>query len=217
MTDWDRLYQQNETVWGGKPDLLLEDMLPSFPRGKALDLGMGEGRNALYLARQGYEVNGIDISPAAVQHALERARSLNLPFQAEAMNMLEVEIEPNSLALVVSTMALQFMKGSESRQVLENIQRWLQPGGMVYLTMFSTEEPAYERLVDTDAEIEPNTFYIERTQSYMHYFERAELLGLFSDFKVHYLSRALELDNGHPGAPDPHYHGIITYVGEKMN
>ncbi len=217
MTDWEQLYQQNEIVWGEKPDLVLADMLPSFPRGKALDLGMGEGRNALFLARQGYAVKGIDVSTSAVQHALDRAKALNIPFEAEVLNMLEVVIEPNSLALVVSTMALQFMKGSESRKVLEKVQRGLQPGGMVYLTAFSTEEPAYERLAESDAEVEPNTFYVECTQSYVHFFERAELLGLFSDFKVHYLSRALKLDGGHPGAPNPHYHGIITYVGEKMN
>jgi cyclopropane fatty-acyl-phospholipid synthase-like methyltransferase len=217
MTDWKNLYEQNETVWGEKPDYLLMDIAPSIPQGKVLDLGMGEGRNALFFARQGYDVKGIDVSAAAVQHCLERAKALQIPIQAEAANMLDVENEPDSLALVISTMALQFMKQSESAQVLRNTQRWLQPGGMVYLTMFSTEEPGLARMKESHTEIEPNTFYSERFGSHVHYFAKDELLGLFSDFKLHYFAQALQLDGGHPGAPEPHYHGIITYMGQKKN
>lgn len=217
MTDWEELYQQNKTVWGERPDHLLVDMLPIIPKGKALDLGMGEGRNAIFLARQGFDVRGIDVSGAAVQRCLERAKALNIPIQAEAANILDITIEPESLTLVVSTMALQFMKQSESAQVLRKVQRGLKSGGMVYLTAFSTDEPSLISMKESHSEIEPNTFYSERLASHIHYFSKDELLGLFSDFKLHYLAQALILDNGHPGVPEPHYHGVITFVGQKQD
>jgi tellurite methyltransferase len=215
MTDWEALYQQDESVWGEKPDDLLREYAPQVAMGQVLDLGMGEGRNALYFARLGYVVRGVDIAQTAIDHCLARAKALNLTMQAEVGNIVDVVIEPNSLTLAISTMCLQFMKPSESTKVMQTIRDGLQPGGLVYLTMFSTDEPGYARLKQSSPEVEPRTFYREAIQSYVHFFEHDEVLNQFPDFRLLYCSRATKLDPGHPGAPEPHYHGIITYVGQK--
>ncbi|MBC8170904.1 MAG: class I SAM-dependent methyltransferase [Anaerolineae bacterium] len=216
MTNWEALYQQDESVWGEKPDDLLREYAPLVAMGQVLDLGMGEGRNALYFARHGYAVRGVDIAQTAIDHCLARAKALNVTMQAEIGNIVEIGIEPNSLTLAISTMCLQFMKQSESAKVMATMREGLQPGGLVYLTMFSTGEPAYARLKQSSPEIEPNTFYREASNSYVHFFEQDEVLNQFPDFKLLYCSKAIKLDTGHPGALEPHYHGIITYVGQKL-
>ncbi len=72
--NWNTLYQEAECVWGTKPDYLLLKYAPQIPDGPVLDLGVGEGRNALFFAMKGHKVHGIDISQAAVEKCLERAR-----------------------------------------------------------------------------------------------------------------------------------------------
>ena len=59
---FNRQYAEEKCLWGLAPDPLLVENIEVIPVGKALDLGCGEGRNALYLAYKGFQVTGIDLS-----------------------------------------------------------------------------------------------------------------------------------------------------------
>lgn len=59
-----------------EPAQFLVDNIGFLPNGQALDIAMGTGRNALYLAKMGFEVEGVDISEEAVSIALESAKKL---------------------------------------------------------------------------------------------------------------------------------------------
>ena len=54
----------------------LVENLELLPEGRVLDVAMGSGRNAIYLARLGFEVEGVDMSPEAVNTALESAEKV---------------------------------------------------------------------------------------------------------------------------------------------
>ena len=69
---WDERYRSAELVWGAEPNQFIRQQCQGFAPGEALDLACGEGRNALWLARLGWRVLGVDCSPVAI----ERARSL---------------------------------------------------------------------------------------------------------------------------------------------
>jgi cyclopropane fatty-acyl-phospholipid synthase-like methyltransferase len=185
--------------------------------GQVLDLGMGEGRNALFFAKRGYPVRGIDLAPTAVQKCREQAALLNVPIQAEVGTIVDADIPPQSHLLVISTMALQFIKRCESQALLERVKLGLMDGGFVYLTVFSTEDPSYLRVKQSSQEIEPNTFYHEARQQVVHFFEKDEILSQFSEFKLIYFAQEIVLDSPHPGAPEPHYHGILVYLGQKYH
>ena len=58
---FEKLYKESECRWGLKQDFILAHFLDLVPKGMVLDLGMGEGRNAIFLAEKGFEVEGIDI------------------------------------------------------------------------------------------------------------------------------------------------------------
>jgi SAM-dependent methyltransferase len=213
--NWNTLYQEAECVWGTQPDHLLLKYAPQIPDGAVLDLGVGEGRNALFFAMKGHKVHGIDISQAAVEKCLERARQAGLSMTCEVDNLINVKIEPVSQALIVSTMTLQCVKKSESAKIISRMKQGVMPGGMVYITVFSTEDPSYEKLKQTQKEVEPDTFYIEHNDSYRHFFTKDELLAPFSDFQLLHFLQAIGRDPGHPGYPEPHYHGSLTYLGQK--
>lgn len=67
--DWDRRYGTAEMVWSAEPNVFVADQTGHLPPGRALDLACGEGRNAVWLARRGWEVVGADFSPAALATA----------------------------------------------------------------------------------------------------------------------------------------------------
>ena len=70
-----------------QPAQFLVDNSELLPRGKALDVAMGSGQNAVYLAKMGFEVEGVDISPEAVAHARELARKAGVTIKAEVADL----------------------------------------------------------------------------------------------------------------------------------
>lgn len=66
---WDERYSQSELVWGAPPNAVVVEQVTALPRGRALDLACGEGRNALWLATRGWEVTGLDYSAVALDKA----------------------------------------------------------------------------------------------------------------------------------------------------
>ena len=73
--DWDQRYGASELVWPADPNVFLVAEAADLPPGRALDVACGEGRNAIWLARRGWEVVGADYSPAALRKAAAVAAS----------------------------------------------------------------------------------------------------------------------------------------------
>ncbi|HEY1117596.1 MAG TPA: class I SAM-dependent methyltransferase [Acidimicrobiales bacterium] len=69
---WDERYAASELVWSAGPNQFVAAELADLPPGRALDLAAGEGRNAIWLARHGWEVTAADFS----QVALDKGRQL---------------------------------------------------------------------------------------------------------------------------------------------
>ncbi|QLQ16693.1 MAG: class I SAM-dependent methyltransferase [Micropruina sp.] len=68
--DWDARYAEADRVWSGRPNHALVREVAGLPAGRVLDVGCGEGADAVWLAQQGWDVTAIDVSVVA----LERAR-----------------------------------------------------------------------------------------------------------------------------------------------
>ena len=66
---WDQRYEAAELVWSAEPNLFLPPLIAALEPGTALDVACGEGRNAIWLARQGWEVTAVDFSPVGIEKA----------------------------------------------------------------------------------------------------------------------------------------------------
>jgi len=78
MTDdaqdfWEQFYGERDQVWSGKPNVVLVEEIEGVEPSTALDLGCGEGADAIWLAGQGWRVTGADISRAALERAAAHA------------------------------------------------------------------------------------------------------------------------------------------------
>ena len=70
---WDERYAGSTRVWSGKPNQRLVEQVADLPPGRALDIGCGEGADVVWLAKQGWDVTGVDVSQVALDRAAQHA------------------------------------------------------------------------------------------------------------------------------------------------
>ncbi len=212
-SSWEEAYRSVESLWGLKPDRTLMEYAKIVPEGVVLDLGIGEGRNALFFAKMGYEVEGVDISQTAIEKCLQRAETQNLKVKAEIKDLKEMGIAQGKYSLIIAAWVLNFLRKAEADKIADKIKNGLKKDGLVYVGIFSPSDPGYQRAKETLKEVEENTFYSEKRKSFIHYFTRDEIVSLFNGFKIIYFVEGTGLDIEHG---EPHYHGLIEYMGQKV-
>lgn len=77
-TFWEEFYRKQERVWSGNPNAILVREVTGLDPGTALDLGCGEGADAIWLAQHGWRVTAVDVSQTALRRAEERAMSVGV-------------------------------------------------------------------------------------------------------------------------------------------
>ncbi|MCL0049098.1 class I SAM-dependent methyltransferase [Dehalococcoidia bacterium] len=201
---WEEAYRSVKSLWELEPDHALREYATLVPDGTVLDLGVGDGRNALFFAKMGYEVEGVDISQTAIELCVERAKKANLKVKAEVRDLKEVDIPQGKYSLIIAAWVLNFFKKTEAEEIIKRIRNGLKKDGFVYIGVFSINDPSYERATKSLEVVEECTFF-------SHYFTKEEVLSLFAGLKVIYCAEGMELNLGHG---DPHYHGFIEYMGQ---
>src|SRR5437016_9824950 len=148
MTDsFDRVYSNVNTAfyYGLQPSRELEIFLNKThpPTGEALDLGCGEGRNSLLLARYGYHVHAIDASSQGIEKLEKYAHSQGLDnIDGEVADVRSVQLKPNHYDAIVAVTILDHISEEEGKKVAESIIDALKPGGYVFIEAFTIHDPA---------------------------------------------------------------------------
>jgi 2-polyprenyl-3-methyl-5-hydroxy-6-metoxy-1,4-benzoquinol methylase len=210
---WDDLYTEAECLWGLAPDWELKTFVSAIPKGRALDLGIGEGRNALYLAHNGFEVEGIDISEEAVQRCSALAAKHGLPVRAQAANLKESGVTEGAYTCIVCSYVLPFLKRSEAEALIGQMKVGLAEGGVVFVAAFTTDDPMYQRCLEVGLEeVEKNTFFSSKRRSHLLFFGKGELKELFTDLEIlsHVEGYSLDLAHG-----EPHHHGWASVLARR--
>lgn len=121
---WNARYEGGAYGERTHPAVLLESWVEAAPRGRALDVACGAGRNALYLAECGFEVVGLDISQAALAQGAQRAKAAGL-----TITWLEHDLDqpiPDAQTYALITV----IRYADTKLVPLLIER-LQPGGLL--------------------------------------------------------------------------------------
>jgi tellurite methyltransferase len=118
------------------PNAFLRAHLAMLPRGDVLELAMGEGHNAIFLAQHGFSVTGLDISDVAVERARRLAYAAGVTMEARQMDLSTLILPTDSYDVVVCFHYLQ-------RNLLPQIPTTLRAGGMVVYETFSQEQAQY--------------------------------------------------------------------------
>jgi len=159
---WDRQHavgNGSDQASGFLKDVLLRGSWP-IPRGRALDIATGKGRNAIFLAEQGFDVVAIDFSPVALDEARKRAAEKSLSISWQQADLELIELPKTTYDLIVNFNYLQ-------RSLIPQIKVALKAGGHV---IFETYLIGQEMIGHPK-----NPAYLLRHN---------ELLDLFRDFRV---------------------------------
>lgn len=211
---FDKQYAEEKCLWGLSPDQALVESIGEIRVGKALDLGVGEGRNALYLAHKGFQVTGIDLSPEAISKFLDLAEERGLTVEGLAMDIRDFEFKPGVYNLVIAAATLHFLRRSDVYDVIAKVTRTIAFGGYVYIADFTVDDPGYQFAKEKLKRIEENTFYSPRLSSYVHFFRHNELKEAFEGFQVKAYKEEIITDPGH-GKTGPHKHGMVLLLAQK--
>lgn len=171
---WDARYRESDSMWSGKVNHALERALTRVgmspaPRSnlRALDLGCGEGGDALWLASQGYAVTGVDIAPTAIERAQSHAlrQGVTATFAAsDAESWLACQHTVGTTFDLITVSFLHTNVAADREELLRAARNLLHPGG-VFLTVSHAHMPPWARPNFTDAEWEARTRALPTLQS----------------------------------------------------
>ena len=148
-----------------------------LPRGLTLDVAMGRGRNAIFLATRGFDVDGVDLDPGAVAEARCEARKLNAPIRAIVGNLEDgtyiVPEEEYDVIVVFNYL---------HRPLFPDLREGVRPGGVIIYETFTEDQPTWGRPTNPD--------YLLRT---------GELKERFADWDILAYREGVEPER--PGGP----------------
>jgi tellurite methyltransferase len=143
------------------PAQFLVENIELLPRGRVLDVAMGSGNNAVYLASEGFDVEGVDVSPEAIAAARDLALNYRVTIKAEVADLEgSYQIKKNTYDVIICFHYLQ-------RSLMPQIKDGLKKGGFV----------VYETFIVDQAKL----FGKPSNPDYLLHYN--ELLAIFRDFR----------------------------------
>ena len=98
--DWDERYSESDRIWSGEPNGALVAEIASVQPGRALDVGCGEGADAIWLAQHGWSVTAIDVSSVALERGRRAAARLGVDVDWRLTGLVEAALPAGGFDLV---------------------------------------------------------------------------------------------------------------------
>jgi SAM-dependent methyltransferase len=127
---WDARYSGTDLVWSAGPNRTVAEEVQDLPPGSALDLGAGEGRNAVWLAEQGWTVTAVDFSPIGLEKAQQVAQRRGVLIETVAADVLDYRAAKEFDLVVLAYLQLPLTQLTE---VLGHAASALTSGGTLLL------------------------------------------------------------------------------------
>jgi len=128
--EWDARYSEQETaMWSGRPNGRLVAEVADLVPGRALDVGCGEGADAIWLAGHGWTVTAIDVSEVAIGRAREAARATGATVEWLCGDALQTPLPPGAYDLV----SLQYpaLPKAAGEAAVRTLLDTVRPGGLL--------------------------------------------------------------------------------------
>ena len=165
---WNKKYKTELYLFGEKPIPFLVENVHLLPKGKVQDVAMGEGRNGVYLATQGFDVTGLDISEKGLDKAHRLAKKNNVSIKTKVVDLENFQLEPNTYDVILCSYYMQ-------KELFKQFQSALKFGGMIVVETYNVDYLKYAKFSRKWA------------------LDTNELLEIFKDLRV---IRYQDYDNG---------------------
>ena len=200
-TQYEELYRSDEYFWGTEPADFLEKLIavkPPCPGIKVLDIGCGEGKDAVYMAQKGYDVTAFDLTESGIRKTIRLAAERGTKLNAYTADINDFETD-ETFDIIYSTGTIQYLADENIPGFFEKIGKMTRPHGLHYFNVF-VEKPYLTLPPDWDRE--------EKM------WKTGMLFSYYADWKIHLIDEVTFEDNS---GGVPHFHCMDLILAEKMS
>ncbi len=184
---WDKRFGKREFALGKKPNPFLKKHIHLLPKGRALDIATGEGRNAVFLAQNGFEVDAVDISEKGLKKARKLAEEKGVKINTFLIDLNQYYIAKERYDLITN---FYFLK----RRLTPRIKKGLRKGGKVIFETYLLEH---------------RKLGVGGPKQAKYFLRPNELLRFFKDFRILFYREGIFREGGKRKA-------IASLIAEKI-
>jgi 2-polyprenyl-3-methyl-5-hydroxy-6-metoxy-1,4-benzoquinol methylase len=184
---WEKRFGRKEFALGKEPNPFLKRHIHLLPKGRALDVATGEGRNAVFLAQNGFEVDAVDISEKGLKKARKLAREKGVKINTFLVDLDRYQVEKERYDLIAN---FYFLK----RRLIPRIRKGLKKGGKVILETYLLEH---------------RTFGTGGPKQAKYFLKPNEPLRLFRNFRILFYREGIFYEGGRKKA-------VASLIAEKI-
>jgi len=184
---WDERFRKEGFSLGKEANSFLRKNIHLLPRGKALDIAAGEGRNAVTMALYGYDVDAVDVSPVGLKKARMLAREMGVRIHTFVADLDTFEIERERYDLIANFYYL-------SRKLIPKMKKGLRKGGRIIFETYVVDQ----RDLRTGG-----------PRHLTYFLKNNELLSLFKGFRILLYREGIFREGGRKKA-------VASLIAEKI-
>ena len=184
---WDKRFGRKEFALGKEPNPFLKRHIHLIPKGRALDVATGEGRNAVFLAQNGFEVDAVDISEKGLKKANKLAREKGVKINTFLVDLDQYPIAKERYDLIAN---FYFLK----RSLIPRIRKGLKKGGRVVFETYLLEH---------------RTLGVGGPKQAKYFLKSNEPLRLFRNFRILFYREGIFKEGGRRKA-------VASLIAEKI-
>ncbi len=183
---WDARYAQG-LLYGTEPTSVARHLATVFRRhqvNRLLEAGCGSGRDALFYAREGFAVTGLDVSANALRWTRGRATEIGLTINLVAEELLTAKLPPASFDAVVAIHLVHLQPEPIRRAMVHRLWSLTRDAGLVAMANYSTEEVGF---TTWEPHPEPNT-RVDPKGRLVHFFDAEDIAALLPPDRFQFLT-----------------------------
>lgn len=203
VTDYDRRYNTEGYYWGLRPNRICYDImkiLPPIKPYRVLDIGCGEGKDAVFFAKCGYAVTAFDISEQGIEKAKRLAEHNQVSVGFFKADIFDYRPD-NEYDIIFSSGVLHFLQPAERKELCDSLKEHTADSGVNALNVF-VQKPFITRAPDAT-----------RDEEKRHPWHSGELFGYYHDWLFHTCKEEI-FDCNSGGIP--HKHCMDTLIAQKI-
>lgn len=197
---WDEKQAKYEKLsWVNKPTAFAKFAIKYFPKsGKILELGGGQGADARFFAKAGYDVLLTDFSRKALEIAKAKRGKLKIRFKNSDLAKGKLPFADNSFEIVYSSLSLHYFDEKTTQKLFNEIYRVLKPKGVLALLVNSMDDPEIKNFEKIDEYFYRDPLGLEKRYFTLEYLEekikgKFEIKVLDNKGKMHLLLKTQKL------------------------
>ena len=194
ILSFEDVYKKEKNYFGMEPHKLTINIIKYKKTGNVLDLGCGEGRDAIFLAKKGFKVTAIDFSTTGIKNLLEKAKREKVKIITKIEDIKKFSFNKKYDA-IISFSVLQFLKRNEVFNIIKKMKKNTKIRGLNIITAFNEKNP---------------------NKNFPFLFREGELKDMYKNWEtIQYNERVTPIEK-HGKFGKPHRHSISSIIARKI-